>query len=158
MARKFYNHKHFDINSEYHIECETQDTNYGFRHLAKLYKNYQEVASAKACYYNRTWERYTYQSVIHSLIDKSNLENKKEVKTYLDEIANGELKKEFNFIAVVAKMGEVFASTKKEANDWKLRMIKAGLGDAIQEPDDWNMLDESEKEARLNKITAELSS
>jgi hypothetical protein len=57
--------------------------------------------------------------------------------------------------AMVAAMGEFFADTKKEKNDWKLRMLKAGLENrGFEVPEDWDKLSEEEKEARLNKVIA----
>ena len=35
----------------------------GFVHLAHLYKDFEHIASAKAQYYNRTWEYFTGESV-----------------------------------------------------------------------------------------------
>lgn len=60
----------FVIDSDYSVITQWDKTSYGFRHLAKLMKNGVEVAKAKMTYYNRTWERYEYQSVIHSLLNK----------------------------------------------------------------------------------------
>jgi hypothetical protein len=46
---------------------------------------------------------------------------------------------------------------KKEQNDWKARMLKAGLGNAgLQMPEDWESLDEQTKEARLNAVISVL--
>lgn len=53
--------------------------------------------------------------------------------------------------AAVAKLGEFFGQTQKEKNDWKARMLKAGLGNSgFEMPADWDELDEETKEARLN--------
>lgn len=58
--------------------CYSQGTSYGFRHVAfkglelnpKLHK-----PAAKRSYYNRTWERWTYESVLSDLVpDTDNLE------------------------------------------------------------------------------------
>jgi hypothetical protein len=40
--------------------------------------------------------------------------------------------------------------TQKETNDWKARMLKAGVPE-LSMPDDWEDLSEDEKESRLNK-------
>ena len=54
-------------------------------------------------------------------------------------------------IAMVAAFGEIFGTTKKEKNDWKARMLKAGLGGrGLSMPEDWDTLTEEEKERRLN--------
>jgi len=57
----------------------------------------------------------------------------------------------FKTVAMVAKMGEIFGDTQKEKNDWKLRMLKAGIN-GLDIPSDWDTLTEGEKERRLNKV------
>ena len=61
----------FNLNAEYNIVCNWQNTRYGFRHLATLHRNGYEIAKAKACYYNRTWERFEYETVLLKLIDEN---------------------------------------------------------------------------------------
>jgi len=52
---------------------------------------------------------------------------------------------------MIALLGDVFGNTKKEKNDWKARMMKAGLeGKGLTMPEDWDDLTEDEKEKRLN--------
>lgn len=59
----------------------------------------------------------------------------------------------FRAMAMVMKIGELIAGdTKKEKNDWKLRMLKAGMGEGIDMPEGWDELPEDEKERRLNGI------
>ena len=64
--------KVFNINNDYTIVCNFESTRYGFRHLASLLRNNQEIEKAKICYYNRTWESYEYESVITKLLSKHN--------------------------------------------------------------------------------------
>jgi len=61
--------KLFEFSKEYKAVCESQSTRYGFRHVAILLKNGSEVFRSKACYYNRTWEAYEYQTVLRTLIE-----------------------------------------------------------------------------------------
>jgi len=63
--------KIFRLNKTYSIVCNSENTRYGFRHLASLIKDGTKIDGDKACYYNRTWESYEYQSVILGLIDKT---------------------------------------------------------------------------------------
>ena len=73
MARKFYGKTTFtaEVNgTKYVINCYGQDTNYGFRHVAFLDKGYYEEQLAKACYYNRTWESFQYETVLSRAIEK----------------------------------------------------------------------------------------
>jgi len=66
---------------DFKIECYSEGTQYGFRHLAVLYKNGVAVDKTKACYYNRTWEAYEFQTVINKLIE-NNQELKEAVKIH----------------------------------------------------------------------------
>lgn len=144
----------FPINKEYEIIAHWEKTSRGFRHVVRLMKNGQEVDKATANYLNRTWERFNYESAISSLLQKTNLMTDKERKDYLDALSKKDMErvnKEFGMIGAIAQMGEVLTSSKKESNDWKERMIKAGLPQ-IDIPEDWNTLSEDEKEARLNKV------
>ena len=60
-------------------------------------------------------------------------------------------------IAMVAKMGEIFGTNQKEKNDWKARMLKAGLENkGLIMSEDWNTLSEDEKEKRLNRAIEQL--
>lgn len=56
-------------------------------------------------------------------------------------------------VGMVAAMGSIFGNTQKESNDWKARMLKAGLT-GLQMPEDWDTLSEDEKEKRLDKVIA----
>ena len=58
---------------------------------------------------------------------------------------------------MVAKMGEVFGKTQKESNDWKARMLKAGLeSKGLIMPDNWDSLSEDDKTRRLDAVISEL--
>ena len=62
--------KLFKLDAVYSVVCNWSRTGYGFRHVATLIKNGQEVGTAKACYYNRTWERYEYETVLKAVVSK----------------------------------------------------------------------------------------
>lgn len=59
--------------------CYSQGTSYGFRHIA--FKGLElnpknRKPDSKRSYYNRTWERWTYESVLSDLVDSTdNLES-----------------------------------------------------------------------------------
>lgn len=62
---------------EYKIVCEYVEglaSEYGhgttWGHRATLYKDGVQVARCTYKYYNRTWERYTYESVMHGVLYK----------------------------------------------------------------------------------------
>lgn len=79
----------FNLNKEYNIVCNSENTSYGFRHLASLHKNGFQIAKAKRCYYNRTWESFEYESILLDIIN-SNFEGKQKDK-FLAVIKNGGL-------------------------------------------------------------------
>lgn len=63
-----------NVRGEYELDCEY--LSHGVRgeygrtwgHRVKLYKDGIEVAKAVIPYYNRTWERYTYESAMHEVL------------------------------------------------------------------------------------------
>jgi len=61
----------FKMNDSYEVVCWGERTRYGFRHLAVLMKDGEEVCRDKVCYYNRTWERYTFETVLSNVIFKA---------------------------------------------------------------------------------------
>ena len=143
----------FKITDKIEVVCTSESTRYGFRHLATLLVNGVESAKGKCTYQNRTWESYEFQSVLFDVVNKSDLSesDKKVCKTFID--GNHTDWSGFKSTSMVAKLGDVFCDTKKEKNDWKTRMLKAGLGHkGLSIPDDWDSLDEKTKEERLNKV------
>ena len=145
----------FKINNQYSVFCRSENTRYGFRHLAELHSGYSIVARAKRCYYNRTWESYEYQSVIKDLL--SGHFTPQQVKRYmkkLDAKASGEINKRFGFVAAVAKMGELLCEKPEDKNNFKKRIL--GTVPGIDFPEDFNALPEAEKQARLDKAIAVL--
>jgi hypothetical protein len=148
------NPRTFNVGKGIQIVAEYKPSRDGFNHVAKLYVDGELVDEKKTHYINRTWESYEYQSVMQQLVNKT-----KELTPEQKELAQKVLKKdhtdwtEFKTVGMIASLGEVFGQTKKEKNDWKERMIKAGLGGkGLQMPDDWDTLSENEKEKRLNKV------
>ncbi len=157
----------FKINDNIEIACEWKKTRNGFKHEAALLIKGSEVERVKVCYLNRTWEQYTYQTAIHKLLEKSTAltaQDKEKIKSYLDGkdgYSGAGVNRDMaglKTIGMVAKIGEIFcAGDKKATNDWKARMLKAGLENkGLQMPEDWNELSEDEKEKRLNGAIAQL--
>ncbi len=147
--------KTFKVTKNITIECDWKKTSYGFKHEARLLVNGREHERAKVCYYNRTWESFEYESVIAKVLSKTNLVSKR-MKTIFLKRERGEYKKSvqksFGLISSIAKLGDVFCDNQKDSNTWKARMLKAGLGDGLIMPEDWNSLNENEKERRLNNV------
>ncbi len=153
----------FKINKHLEVVCESQSTRYGFRHLATLLREGREIDTRKRCYYNRTWERYEFESVLEDLAEKADLTDyekrlfKKQIKNKFREEDQARVDKEFGTIASIAKLGELFAPDQKSQNDWKKRMLTAGLENkGLIIPEDWDTLDENDKQARLDGVIATL--
>ena len=52
-----------------YIVCEYQSSRYGFNHIAKIFYHGRLVDTEKVHYINRTWEEYTYQTVLRRAED-----------------------------------------------------------------------------------------
>jgi len=144
----------FRISDTEKIVGRTTGTSTGFSHVVTYYRNGKALNSASVRYINRTWESFTYQTAISNLLDKMKFskEKKKRIMDICSGKAHERLESQFQSTAMVASLGDVFGKTKKEKNEWKIRMIKAGLGQGFQLPDDWDNLSEDEKGRRLDKI------
>lgn len=70
--------KHYDIQhftakvngKEITFRCHTTNTRTGFCHTAHYTGWDYNLTDTKATYYNRTWERFEYESVLKRAIDK----------------------------------------------------------------------------------------
>lgn len=70
-----------EINSKnFTIFCDYWGTRNSWGHEATLYVDSKKIKSYKIRYYNRTWERYTFQSVINACIYSALEELKEELK------------------------------------------------------------------------------
>ena len=79
----------FQISKNIEIVCRSEGTRYGFRHLATLLYNGYERGTSKICYYNRTWERYEFESVLEKVAeDHKKLLDEKEYKKVVKSIKN----------------------------------------------------------------------
>lgn len=149
--------KFFHVSKVHTIVCRCESTRYGFRHLATLLGKYSEVISkTKCCYYNRTWESYEFQSVIHSLLFK--VFNKQTAKRYMKKIdaeAHGHVNDHFNLVANIAKLGDILCEKPEDQNAWKKRMISTVPG--IDIPEDFDKLPEDEKAKRLDGVIGVMS-
>ena len=153
--------KTFQVNKNIEVVCQWHKTRRAFKHTATLIYKGNERETVKICYLNRTWERYTFESVLEKLLENSKFLSKWDKRCFAKMIKNGgqHSKDDLKTIAMVAKLGDIFGKNQKESNDWKARMLKAGLeGKGLIMPDGWNKLSEGEKEARLNGALKSLSS
>ena len=67
----------FKVDREYTINAWFEPTSRGFRHVAVLMRGSSEIEKATANYLNRTWESYTYQSVLRKVLRKHFTDEKK---------------------------------------------------------------------------------
>jgi hypothetical protein len=72
----------FKINDQFTIACEFKSTRNGFKHEAHFISNGSEVEKQKVCYLNRTWEAWTFQTVILDLINKSKFLTKEQKEEF----------------------------------------------------------------------------
>ena len=154
--------KTYSFGEGYQVNCRSEKTRYGFRHLCELTQNYNVLAKTKACYYNRTWEAYEFQSVIHQAIqaafdNRTRAQQKKGqeinplVKQYCDEIdarARGIEAKRFDPVKMVCAFGALLTSNPEERANWDKRMLSTIPG--IDFPADFDQLPAEEKQRRLD--------
>ena len=149
----------FRLSRRITVECETYETRYSWGHKAYMTVKGKGEDYAKITYYNRTWESYQFESILEYIVDRSKLLTKRQ-KTYArkairhyQELEHERVNRRFASLGAVMAMGDIIAGDKKGANDWKTRMLKAGLGDkGLIMPEDWETLPENEKQARLDAI------
>ena len=53
-----------NYSNDLYIVCEYAQGRYGFNHIAKIFYKGRLVDTEKVHYINRTWEEYTYQTVL----------------------------------------------------------------------------------------------
>jgi hypothetical protein len=73
MASKQYDIQYFTAKvngEEIEFRCYTTNTRCGFCHTAHLMGWKYDITDTKASYYNRTWERFEYESVLKRAIEK----------------------------------------------------------------------------------------
>ena len=51
------------------IILDSKGNYYGFKHIATLFLNNTERAKTSIQYYNRTWEVFTYQTILNKIIN-----------------------------------------------------------------------------------------
>jgi hypothetical protein len=78
----------FNFNDKVSIVCQALDTRTAFKHVAQVMVNGREFGnSVKICYVNRTWEKFTFESVLHKAI---------EATTALTDAEKEQFKKQLN--------------------------------------------------------------
>lgn len=158
VERSIPNGRSFRIDNNIEIICKNEKARDGFRHRATLYVDGVQVDETTTHYQNRTWESYEFQSVMQKLIEKTSALSSEQKKSAFEWVKKDRTDwSDFKTTSAVARLGDVFGGTIKEKNDWKERMIKAGMGNkGLEIPDDWDKLTEKEKEKRLNLVIKEM--
>ena len=65
-------HKQFTINGkEFILYCDGWETSRAWGHKCELKMNDWHLATVKIRYYNRTWESYRFQSVMHKAVEQA---------------------------------------------------------------------------------------
>lgn len=142
----------YTLPENYTIECWSEKTRYGFRHLANLRRGGSTVAKDKACYYNRTWECFEFQTVAHGVIDKQfDKAVAADYRRIVDTQGREAVDKMFKSVGAIASLGNLFCDNTADRNKWKRRMLEAGLS-GLEFPEDFDSLSEEEKESRINKV------
>ena len=146
----------FNVSNSIKIVCVCNDTKNGFCHRATVFVNGNKKCSSVVSYCNRTWESYKFKTVLERALIKSGVVPKENIDAVLDgwgENPSTNGMAGLNSLSMVMKMGSLMCPDKAEANDFKLRMLKAGLPQgALNLPDDFDSLPEAEKERRLNGV------
>lgn len=70
------------------ILLDSKSNYYGFKHIATLIYGYSERLKTSIQYYNRTWEVFTYQTIINKIINLQLDEIEKTQKTIYKESNN----------------------------------------------------------------------
>ena len=144
----------FKITDHLTAECEYYERANSWGHTGKVYRDGAVIAQHHIRYYNRTWESYEFETLLKAL--KAKVERRlsgAEIKAFDEAIRHGgdQQHSMLKSIGLIASLGDMFCDTQKAKNDWKERMLRAGLGDkGLIMPEDWDQLDETEKQARLD--------
>jgi len=76
----------FRINKNALIICKSESRRGGFRHVASLMINGHEVQTCRQNYVNRTWESFTYATVINNLVEATNRLTDRQKSLFLTKI------------------------------------------------------------------------
>ena len=88
-----------------------RNTRHGFAHDTTMFVNGCEIESATCHYLNRTWECYTYQSVMLSAVRK--------MINYIEECNERKLKECNNWIKLTPSRKEELKKFNEETFEWQ---------------------------------------
>ena len=125
MAVKQYDVRYFSAKvngKEIEFRCYTTDTRSGFCHTAHYVGWDYDLTDTKASYYNRTWERFEYESVLKRAIDKLPTDVRQQV---YDQIIDGKAAEEEKKAEEQVKAFENLYNGLNEEN--KARLANSGI-------------------------------
>lgn len=125
MAVKQYDVRYFTAKvngKEIEFRCYTTDTRSGFCHTAHLMGWEYDITDTKASYYNRTWERFEYESVLKRAIEKLPAEIRQQV---YDQIIDGKAAEEEKKADEMVKSFEALHAGLSDEN--KARLANSGI-------------------------------
>lgn len=141
MAYSLYGREVFRATAngqDFTFTCYGQGTSYGFRHICTLGYNDTTVARyikddiiAKACYYNRTWESFKYETVLRKAINNLDVDEDTRAKLkaiIIDKTAQDEHEK------CEAEVEAFKALYDKTSDSFKDRIANSGI--IMQNDDD----------------------
>lgn len=143
----------FTINETDEIRCYTRDAPTGFKHVCEYWSSGKKIESRQTSYYNRTWEKYTYQTAIGNLLDKMDIpDNEKDaIMEHVEDQALGRVREDLKTTVALSKFASLMSSSPEQSNDLRLKTIRSRYP-AISVPSDWDQLPENEKKRRLDAI------
>lgn len=122
---KHYNTKYFTAKvngEEIEFVCYTTYTRAGFCHTAHLMGWKYDTTDSKQTYYNRTWERFDYETVLKRAIGKLPADIQKEVYA---QIIEGKAAEEHEKAEAMVKSFEALHSALSPEN--KERLANSGI-------------------------------
>jgi len=152
MAYKTVEKKELQLTPKITLELSWIKTPYGFKHEAVAKMDTNEILGKTKCvYYNRTWEKYEYQTVILQAIDLFAPEDQKEaLRKYYKEVNH--LPGETDFLQTVsaasAMFGVICGDDKETATKYQKKFLEKVPG--INFPEGFDDLPLEEREKRLS--------
>ena len=125
MAVKQYDTRYFTAKvngKEYEFRCYTTWTRNGFCHTAHYVGWDYDLTDTKASYYNRTWERFKYESVLKRAIEKLPTDVRQQV---YDQIIDHKAAEEEKKADEMVKSFEALHSSLSDEN--KERLANSGI-------------------------------
>ena len=118
MAVKQYDTQYFTAivnGEEIGFRCDTTDTRCGFCHTAHYIGWKYDITDTKQTYYNRTWERFEYETVLKRAIDKLPKDVRQQVyDQIIDHKAAEEEKKAEEFVKSFESLHNSLSEENKE--------------------------------------------